>query len=241
MADSKNTIKIAAIDWCPQLCPNQDQKGYIIDIVKEVYRDSEYQLEIETYPWSRALTMVRQGRVDAVLSPARAEAPTLRYPQQEVGFQRMCFFNDIDSQWHFTGIDSLTNKQFGLANDTSLEELNSYLAENPEQFQFQPYHERYLIQQARKVKRGRIEAFLFTYNSTIYELNKQGIAEQFKSAGCVTNAQIYMAFTPKVDHSMRIERMMERFDREIIRLRENGFIRQTLQSYGLPDWDEHPK
>ncbi|WP_154715120.1 transporter substrate-binding domain-containing protein [Neptuniibacter caesariensis] len=91
MADSKNTIKIAAIDWCPQLCPNQDQKGYIIDIVKEIYRDSGYQLEIETYPWSRALTMVRQGRVDAVLSPARAEAPALRYPQQEVGFQRMCF------------------------------------------------------------------------------------------------------------------------------------------------------
>ncbi|EAR62057.1 hypothetical protein [Neptuniibacter caesariensis] len=151
------------------------------------------------------------------------------------------FFNDIDSQWHFTGIDSLANKQFGLANDTSLEELNSYLAENPEQFQFQPYHERYLIQQARKVKRGRIEAFLFTYNSTIYELKKRGIAEQFKSAGCVTNAQSYMAFTPKVDHTMRIKRMMERFDREIIRLRENGFIRQTLQSYGLPDWDEHQK
>lgn len=86
-------IRIAVIDWCPQLCPQQEREGYILDLVREVYRPTEYRLQLDVYPWSRALAMVRQGKVDAVLSPARAEAPDLRFPRQEVGVQRMCFLS----------------------------------------------------------------------------------------------------------------------------------------------------
>ncbi|NQY95482.1 MAG: hypothetical protein HRT43_15050, partial [Campylobacteraceae bacterium] len=56
-------ISIAAIDWCPQLCPKEHKDGYIIDILEELFKNSPYTLNIKTYPWTRAIAMTRQGQV----------------------------------------------------------------------------------------------------------------------------------------------------------------------------------
>lgn len=100
IADEQEVIQIAAIDWCPQLCPAHTNPGYIAELVEQIYGSSDYQLNIKTYPWSRALSMVRKGEVDAVLSPARAEAPDPIYPHYEVGIQRMCFFTLATNSWN---------------------------------------------------------------------------------------------------------------------------------------------
>lgn len=232
----KTVIRVASIDWCPQLCPEQSQKGYILDLVQSVFADSDFDIHVEIFPWSRALTMVKQGRVDAVLSPAKAEAPDLRYPQHEVGMQRMCFFTLKTSTWRYMGVQSLKGKQFGLAADTSLEELNDYTLSNPDQFQYQPYHERYILQQAKKIDRGRIDAFLFTYNSTIFELNKNSIGHKYKSAGCVSNANVYMAFSPAHDIQDKISKMLQHFDERMKEIKKTDQIAVIMQKYGLVDW-----
>ncbi len=82
------TLKIAYIDWCPQLCVGEKSEGYIIDTVKIIFKDSEYKLEFEKFPWSRAINNVRSGNYDALLSPAKKEAPDLIYPDNEVGVQK---------------------------------------------------------------------------------------------------------------------------------------------------------
>ena len=226
------TIKIAAIDWCPQICIDQKQKGYVVDLVNEIYRDSGYQLDIEYLPWSRAIKYVSSGKADALLSPAKAEAPDLLYPEQAVGAQTMCFYTRADSGWSYQGVDSLKNLQIGIAIDTSIEELNSYVAEHPGQFQFQPYHERFISQNAGKLDKGRIDTFLFTRNSTQYELQQLGIWHNYREAGCVTSAPIYMAFTPASCQSSIIE-MMTVFDQRMLELTQSSFIEQIMTSYGL--------
>jgi len=85
------TIKVAAIDWCPQICPNQEKSGYVVDLVNKAFTDSDYQLQIDYFPWSRAIKYVLSGQYHALLSPAKAEAPQLRYPKIPVGKQDMCF------------------------------------------------------------------------------------------------------------------------------------------------------
>ncbi len=128
---AKEVVSVAAIDWCPQLCPEEERAGYVIDIVKAVFRDSEYQLDISYYPWSRAIFLAETGKLDALLSPAKAEAPALLYPGEEVGIQRMCFFTRADSDWQYQGVHSLADKQIGIATDTSIEELNEFVANYP--------------------------------------------------------------------------------------------------------------
>ena len=227
------TIKISAIDWCPQICSANEKPGYIIELVEKIYSDSKYQLDIQFYPWSRAIKNVRNGNADALLSPAKAEAPDLLFPKYGVGKQRMCFFTSKDSIWQYNGPNSLNNLQIGIAKDTSIAELDEYLKIHPEQFQFQPYHERYVIQNARKLDKNRIDTFLFTENSTRYILAQANEWDKYRKAGCVSEAIIYMAFTPVDTNPQRVREMIDFFDMRMKKINKTQFFSNLLEKYGL--------
>jgi len=233
--DKKTTITIAAIDWCPQICYKGALQGYIIDLVKEAFKETQYQLDIQIYPWSRAIKLVNSGKADALLSPAKAEAPQLLFPESEVGKQQMCFFTSINSNWTYSNIESLKGKAVGIAIDTSIEELNDYVKLNPQQFQYQPYHERYIIQNALKLDKKRTDTFLFTKNSTIYELKKFNMWHKYRLAGCVSQAKIYMAFSPVKSINKDISAMMKVFDQQMERLNKTSFIPYLMKKYVLPN------
>jgi len=227
------TIKIAAIDWCPQICIDTVKPGYTIELVKRVFEKSEYQVEIDIFPWSRAIKYVSEGKYDALLAPAKKEAPHLVFPRFGVGLQRMCFFNSVNDPWLFSGEKSLLNKQVGIAFDTSIEELNNYIKKHSNQFQFQPYHERYVTQNARKVLKGRIDSFLFTKNTTMLELRNAGFEGEIKNAGCVSQANIYLAFTPNKNKAKEVESAVIFFDSQLEKLVRSGYIDKLYQKYNI--------
>ncbi|MBD1582289.1 transporter substrate-binding domain-containing protein [Pseudoalteromonas sp. S16_S37] len=227
------TIKVAAIDWCPQICPEQKEKGYVVDLVEEIYRDSDYQLQVDYFPWSRAIKYVLAGKYHALLSPAKAEAPQLRYPASAVGQQEMCFFTTLENQWQYRGIDSLSKMQIGIAIDTSIEELNHYVSSHSDQFVFQPYHERYIKQSAQMLTKNRIDAFLFTKNSTLYELKQAKMWHDFRIAGCVSRTDIFMAFTPNAKEHNAVDDMMLTFDTRAKQLNIQQILEQLLIKYNL--------
>ena len=39
----------------------------------------------------RKIQLFKEGKIDVLLSPAKAEAPTLKYPKEEIGIQRVFF------------------------------------------------------------------------------------------------------------------------------------------------------
>ncbi len=231
---AEQVINISAIDWCPQVCLDPKRPGYVVELVKKIFEDTEYQLNIPIYPWSRAIKNVYSGRADALLSPAKDEAPNLRYPQHPVGNQQMCFFNLKSNFWHYSGgINSLEGLQVGIATDTSIEELNEYVKKHPNQFQFQPYHERYLQQSIAKLEKGRMDTFLFTKNSTLFALDKLSKKNTVKLAGCVSKTPIYMAFTPEANKKKRIAAMIAIFDKKLAKLKESKYIEELMKSYNL--------
>jgi len=229
-------INIASIDWCPQLCPKEHKDGYIIDILKEVFKNSPYELNIKSYPWSRSIAMTKQGQVLALLSPAKAEAPTLTYPNLEVGKQMMCFFTKINSTWSYKGIKSLNNQKIGIASDTSIEELNDYVKNNKTQFQFLPYSQKYIEQSIKKLQNNRFDTFLFTKNSTIYKINSLGLKKEFRIAGCVSSANIYMAFTSNTNFKSEVNQIIDYFDEKMEKLKKTKKITKIMSSYGLEAW-----
>ena len=224
-------LDIAAIDWCPQICMNKEKPGYVVELVNTVFKGSDYQLNVEIYPWSEAIERVSSGKADALLSPAKAEAPDLLYPQSPVGEQSMCFFTLKNSRWNFKGVESLRGLDIGIAYDTSIEELNNYAKANPTQFQFLPYHERYIRQSLEKLEKNQVDTFVFTLNTTIYEMQTLGIKDRFRIAGCVSTTDIYMAFSP-VD-KVSSEAAMALFDQRMIELNQSGFILGLMKKYGL--------
>ena len=230
----KEVIHIAAIDWCPQICLDSSHPGYVVELIKKVFENTQYQLSINIFPWSRAIKNVSSGKADALLSPAKSEAPNLLYPRFAVGYQQMCFFTKYNSSWHYNGVSSLKGIQIGIATDTSIEELNSYVKSHPWQFQFQPYHERYLAQNVAKLEKGRMDTFIFTKNSTLFALHKMRKQSDIKEAGCVEKSPIYMAFTSAPSKQIKISIMMSVFDRELSELKKTQYIKNLMASYNLP-------
>ncbi|MEH6631058.1 MAG: hypothetical protein V7776_09535 [Halopseudomonas aestusnigri] len=233
------TLRIASIDWCPQLCPKGDKEGYVLDTVKKIFEDSPYDIEVVAYSWSRAIRLTRLGKVHALLSPAKPEAPDLLYPQQEVGTQKMCFFVKESSRWKYEGIKSLRNQKIGIAIDTSIEELNTYISEHKDKFYFSPYGSNYLVHSFNMIERNRLDSFIFTYNSTVYELQQSDLVYKIKPAGCVSNANIYMAFTPDLKHRAFVLKAMKYFDLRMSEIVIRGQISNIMQRYGLPSWQDN--
>jgi len=228
-----NTIKIAAIDWCPQICLDVDKPGYTVDLIKEVFKDSKYTLVIDVFPWTRAIQLVSNGHYDALLAPAKKEAPNLIFPDIAVGYQQMCFFTDKKNTWLYTGENSLKDMQIGIANDTSIEELNNYINKHPTQFQYQPYHERYVMQNAGKVLKKRIDAFLFTKNTTAYVLKKEGLNHKIRNAGCVSQTKIFLAFTPLPKKKTQINEVIKYFDNNMKMLIETNVTNTIFDKYDI--------
>ncbi|MBU2970785.1 hypothetical protein KO527_15645 [Pseudoalteromonas sp. C2R02] len=105
----------------------------------------------------------------------------------------------------------------------------------PEQFQFQPYLGRYIKQSIGKLDKKRIDAFLFTYNTTMHELNKMQLSHKYRNAGCVNTTNIYMAFTPQA-HKESIQSAMDLFDKNMAELQKNGTIERIMNNYQLTSW-----
>ncbi len=237
----KKVLRISSIDWCPQLCPSGQNPGYIVDLLKLIFDDSPYQLSIETVPWSRAIKQTRIGDTYALLSPAKAEAPDLTYPEFEVGTQRMCFFVNKASSWKYQNPKSLEGLKIGIAIDTSIEELNEFVRRNPRALQYLPYNDSYIIKSLRKLDRKRIDTFLFTYNTTIYEMNKLDVAKKYKSVGCVSEANIYMALSPAPALASEVNKIKALFDQKMAKLRKTDQIDRVMRKYKLKSWLHHTK
>ncbi len=241
MPAQSETIKVASIDWCPQLCNGADNPGYINDIVTAIFSISPYNLQTRVYPWSRAIKYVSRGSNQALLSPAKAEAPDLLYPKHEVGIQRMCFFTTKSSHWEFTNAESLKGMKIGIANDSSIEELNQFIVKHKQQFQYLPYNDNYLATSFRKLDAKRIDSFLFTFNSTVYYLNNNDLDYKYRSAGCVSLAKVYMAFTADPAQREKVQLIMNFFDERMARLKSNGQLQIIMDKYGLEDWQKYLK
>lgn len=226
-------LRVAAIDWCPQICPNEVKKGYVVELTEEVFKDSPYKLSIEYFPWSRAIRFVRDGTLDALLAPAQQEAPFLKYPNLAVGHQKMCFFTSKKANWQYQGVSSLKGMVIGVATDTSIEELNQYISNNPSQFQNLPYTERYVEQSAGKILKKRIDSFLMTLNTTKYRLKELNIFHLFKNAGCVSKANIYMAFTNQTEKRSLINGAINHFDLTLRNLSKSGYIQALHKKYNI--------
>ena len=231
-ADTESKIKVAAIDWCPQICPNDsDRPGYVVEILQQVVANSDIELQIDYFPWSRAIKNVREGNYHILLSPAKKEAPDLTYPDLPIGLQKMCFYTLAGSEWLYTNENSLKDLFIGVAEDTSLEELNPYIEKNKEQFQFQPYHERYVSQNIRKLEKKRIDTFLFTRNTTNYIVKGDETLPEIRNAGCVSEALIYAAMTPNENQRKWVSSLKSEFDKLMLQAIENGSVDKVLTKY----------
>jgi len=225
-------IKISTIDWCPFICPDTPKyPGLLVEYTQAIYKKSGYDVTFESFPWSRAIINTNTGVTEALLAPAKNEAPNLIFPEVEIGTQRFCFFTLKGDSWKYEKPESVIGKEIIYPQDALPDVLKKFMSRAT--FRKKPYNENYLNQTTDMLLFGRTDTLLMTYYSMMNYLNKTKLSSRIKSSGCVASQKLYLAFTPDPKKKKLVEKLIKIFDREIKVLKKEKYFDKLLLKYKL--------
>lgn len=73
-------VRLASLEWEPYIGTRMPDQGYVAALIRAAYADQGVQVEIEFYPWARALHLARTGAVDGLM-------PEYFNPSREAEFE----------------------------------------------------------------------------------------------------------------------------------------------------------
>jgi len=229
------TLKIAAIDWCPYVClSNSKYPGVLVECIKEVYKNTEYKIEFEVFPWSRAILLTKAGEVDALLSPAKNEAPSLIFPETAIGTQRFCMFTLKEDLWSYAHPRSVSGRSVIYPKDALPQEVFNIVHKVVPSYGM-PYvsDAAFLSKSFELLLMKRYDTILMTYYSTLDYINKNKLSDRIKISGCVSSQKIYIAFSPDPGKQEKIQKLIEIFEKEIVQLKKRDYFQKLLKKYQL--------
>ena len=232
-------IRVASPDsWCPYVCEKEHlsggRKGFTIDIATEIFKMHNINLELTTMPYTRALAEVKAGRLDAIPSAYKDEAPGFIFPTEPMFLGRMCFFTLKNKTWTY----SIPQEIGGLANKIALvkgysygPDLDKYILQYPQYFE-SIKGENAVERMMELVTLGRVLVFSDDIAIVHWKMH-QNKKLDFRDAGCASQIFSYFALSPENPYSALYS---EYFSSGIKILRQNGTVEKIMKRYGLHDW-----
>lgn len=83
---ARPVLVLAADSWCPYNCDAEAQNpGYLVEFAKLVATKNGYDLDYRVLPWSRALELARQGKIQGVIGATPVNGSALTLGSEAVG------------------------------------------------------------------------------------------------------------------------------------------------------------
>lgn len=230
---------ITKIDACPYMCSDPERKGYIIDILDEVFKRRNVVVEYQNNPWKRGIKLARAGSVDMVLSPTKGEAPSLNYPEEPIGVQYECFITEKDNQWRYKEDLDFKKGRFvvplGWAHEKALISDIGH-SRYDEAFMMFAYNKEYFFRAIEMLEKGRVTAIYGDPESLKYKFQVSGKnPDDYINAGCISSHYLFTGLSPHKDsNSQRLGKIV---DKGIAELRAEGELGKILKKYNIEDWD----
>ena len=232
-------IRVASPDsWCPIVCQKEnlsgERLGFAIDMATEIFKMHNIKLELVAMPYTRALAEVKAGRLDAIPSAYKDEAPGFVFPAEPILKADICFFTNQNTQWTYSKPADISklSKPIAVVESYSYgKELDKYILENPNYFE-KIKGENAVERMMELVKLGRAFSFSDDYALIFWKMHNNKKL-QFRNAGCATSIFSYFALSPENPYSAQYS---EYFSSGIKILRQNGTVEKIMKRYGLHDW-----
>ncbi|MFC3152046.1 substrate-binding periplasmic protein [Litoribrevibacter euphylliae] len=224
---------MSAIDWCPQICPQTpDKPGYMVEMANDVFKHSDFDLEFEYVPWSRAIYRVKVGETDALLSPSKDEAPELRYHSEPLSYQTHCFWTLRNSGWHFDGVENLVRQPFVIYRDHSYASFfaSGAVPITSDHYFELIYDERYIPRAIQLLEAKRANAFIFTANSVIFYQKRYGV-QSLAIGECIKRDELWFALSPQP--SDKIDGIQAHLDDYLAQYKKTERYRALLEKYDI--------
>lgn len=235
-----DTITIRADLWPPfNGAPNDLKRGYMIDVLQEIYTPLGHKIDYQLLSWDESLKAVRNGEFNAVVGASVDDAPDFVFPQKSFGLNGNSFFVKKGTAWKYTGIPSLAKIRLGIIDSYSYEEeIDNYIkANNGSDRIVSVSGEEALSLLIRLLEGGKIDAIVEDTNVILYTLIKLSVPPgALQLAGKTTElVPLQVAFSPKLKSSRLYA---QQFDAGLTRLRKSGRLQMILTRYGLKDWEK---
>lgn len=231
---SRRTVTIAADPWCPHNClAGDDHEGYMIDITREALAQSDIDVEYVNMSWARALQLAREGHMDAVVGALPGDAPDFVFPDAAIGHTTIALYTHPDSDWQFSGIDSLNGVTLLAINGYAYSpELDAYIAEhqnNPDRVWILSGPAP-LGRAVELLHKRRSDVFPEDRYVMAWEMAQGADVQDLRLASILHESPLYVAFSPALDQSRDLA---DRLSEGARRLMDSGRIDQILARYGL--------
>lgn len=231
-AEKAVTLHLASTDWCPYVCDDKDNPGFIVEYLKELFSLHNITLMVTIVPWSRAIHMAQNGHVDGLVTATEAEAPGFHLTHTPAGAYQMCFFSKKADTFVYTGRKSLSGRVIGAIKDYGYgEPVDSMIAQpkDNEKIIFLSTSSP-LYSLVGMLEMSRFD--LFIEDSTVVEkfLNDSPNTYDIRKAGCLEKVPFYTAISPKYKQS---KQLVDKLNNILDSNAANLYRQKARQHYGL--------
>ena len=233
-AQSNKTIVIAADEWCPINCAEENsQQGIGIELARKIFEPMGYKVEYKIMPWTEALKQVRAGQVTAVVGASKHDDKTLVFPDNAIKEVSDNFYVRSGSTWRYQGPHTLKNKRVGIIEDYGYGDVvRNFIAQN--KFMADTIHtakgKAPLKENIEKLIDGKIDILIESKVVMDYTFKDANIADKIVWAGSVPQDYVYLAFSPALPQSRQLA---AQYDGAIRSMKTSGALKQMYAAYGL--------
>ncbi len=232
-----DAISVGADEWCPHNCDvNAQDKGYMIDIMKEVFEPLGHTIDYKILPYSRAVALAKHGKLNAIPGAFPQEVPDFIIPKSAQGVNVNGYCVSKTSDWKFTGVKSLQNQKLAIIQGYAYgENLDNYIEKNVKD------KKKIIVLSGntscstalKLIKAKRASVYVEDVAVIKYRFLKDGLDKEYQICGTEEPLPLYIAFSPAFSESKEYARIL---DEGMIKLRESGKLKEILAKYGLEDW-----
>lgn len=236
-------IEIRADEWLPYNGgTNLKPPGYMIEMAIAIAARNGHTIDYRHMPWDAAKSAVRDGQFDCVVGAYASEAEGMALPKRGWGKANNAFFALNDSQWRYTGMDSLKSVRIGVVDGYDYDdgEFDAYIEANrndPSKVVVVPVVGRAIVKLIARLFGKQIDVFLEDTN-----VAASGFAQAKVEPGRIVQVgalgepeDVYIACT----NNAKGQQYVQMFDQGLDQLASSGELARILAHYGVADWTKN--
>jgi polar amino acid transport system substrate-binding protein len=224
------TLSIVTLPYPPyQYEENGELKGFVSEIVTEIFKRMDQPITITTYPFARCLDMVKKGVADAIFTTAKntEREMFLDFPEEVLVDQKMSLFVQTNSPISFDGqLSKLRDYQIGVIigfryGDVFDDAVKNGVLRNIQETNLAENN-------AKKLVRGRIDLWMSNSEQALFTIKKMGLSDKIRELE--PKVQIipsYLAFSKKRD----LESISKKFSITLSKMKTDGSYQRIIQNY----------
>ena len=203
-------------------------EGIAVEMVTTIMNKLGHTVHVKTYPWTRALEMVQEGKADAIFTVYKTleREALLDYCTQALLPQVVYYYKKKGSDITFDGnLEALKGKRIGVVSTIS---YGNKFDHSKTTLHFEKANQ--LEHNFQKLLLGRIDLVVSNVFTGEYTIRKLGLSDEIMRLPQEIEAvPSYVAFSKK----RNLTTLRDQFDREIAELRNSGDYAKILNKYGV--------